>query len=207
VTRSHLLLPLLLTLGCGGTWETGGSSAPIGKSAPAPGTAVPVKHQEPVQADTDGGPPAAQHDAGPTKPDAKPKSTSPAPDAMPPDSSPPAPQPPKSGGPCPCAAGQICISQVCRATCAAPAGSCNATSTCAASEACLEVKGTGSWVCLPAVAPGAACGQGALCPNGHVCGSVNGGAFHCLPTCQAGKACAQGNCLPATAGCSFCTAL
>ncbi len=204
---SGLLLASLASLAstaCGGSWETGEGSSPIAKSAPGP---VPVKQQGPVKSDDrDGGVAQPAPDKGPAaKPDAKPAAAKP--DTLPPDTSPPPPPPPKTGGPCPCAAGQMCISGVCRATCAAPTGSCSATSTCAATEACLHVQGSATWVCLPAAAPGAACDQNTFCPNGHVCGSVNGGPYHCLPTCQAGKACAKGSCLAASAGCSFCTSL
>ena len=84
------------------------------------------------------------------------------------------------------------------------------TSSCAASESCVEYQVQGaasSWVCMPALAAGAPCEQDGFCPNGHICGAVNGGAFLCRPTCAtAGAACGtNGTCVSVGAGCSFCS--
>jgi hypothetical protein len=103
----------------------------------------------------------------------------------------------------------LCVSGVCRAICGTPTGACQVTSTCSSSEACVGTS-AGSYVCLPGVAVGQACGTtGALyCQNNSICASVNGGAYVCLPVCGTlGQACGSsgGKCV-ASGSCLFCSA-
>ncbi len=124
------------------------------------------------------------------------------PDTMKPDTD---PAPPQAGGPCPCAAGLYCISNVCRATCPIPNDPCKVATTCPAQHACVQTNKAGIWVCVPSTTPGSPCSASVFCPTNYVCASVNYAANVCLPTCPNGTCGGGGQCLVAKTGCQFCS--
>lgn len=140
--------------------------------------------------------------------------TAPLPDTTPPapDTTPPTPDTfvPNLGGPgdpCPCGGATLCFDSVCRPLCNVPTDPCKTASNCPADHACVGLINSTVSVCLPAVAPGQACGQDAFCPVNHVCGSINNSPYICLPTCVGeGTPCGSGGvCLQSQSGCFFCS--
>ena len=87
------------------------------------------------------------------------------------------------GKPCPCAAGLLCFSGICRAYCPAPTDPCKVTSKCPNDHACIKST-KGSYHCMPAVKPGALCSSTKYCPNRYLCTSTGSEPLMCKPICS-----------------------
>lgn len=112
-----------------------------------------------------------------------------------------------AGGPCPCAAGLVCMGIACRAECNKPSDACGVASNCPAGQACVSTNYQGKYVCVPGVGAGKPCAK-AFCADNRICASVNKKPLICLPTCtkHLAKCGSGGVCLLSTKGsCMFCS--